>query len=190
MASSKPAVVIVPGAWHPPALYETLETALDKAGYTALTASLPSLDSQDPQATSCSADADTVRQYIMRLIETDGKDVVVLCHSYGGIPGGGAAHGLSKTSRVQRGQKGGVIGLVYLTAFVVPEKASLLQIMGGKHAPYLVPDKVHLSLFFRSHCSCEKHTKSSTSPPKDSVRFKALEMHFSMILTTSELRNW
>lgn len=150
MASSKPTVVMVPGAWHPPALYETMATALQKAGYTSVTASLPSLDPKDPQATSCSADADAVRQYILRLIETDEKDVVVLCHSYGGIPGGGAAHGLSKTSRTQQGLKGGVVGLVYLTAFIVPEKATLLQVMGGRHAPYLVPDQVRPSILSTS----------------------------------------
>lgn len=142
MASSKPTVVIVPGAWHPPSLYETFEIALDKAGYTSITASLPSLDSKDPQATSCSADTDAVRQLILPFIESDEKDVVVLCHSYGGMPGGGAARGLSKTSRTQRGLKGGVIGLVYVSAFVVAEKATLVQVMGGRHAPYLVPDQV------------------------------------------------
>ena len=150
MTISRPTIVIVPGAWHPTAAYEPLVNVLDTAGYSALTAKLPSLNSQDPQKDSCSADAKAVRQEILPLIEQHGEDVVVLCHSYGGIPGGGAAHGLSKASHGKHGQKGGEVGLVYLTAFVVPEKASLLQIMGGKHAPYVVPDQVIIHLLSHS----------------------------------------
>ena len=146
MTTSRPTIVIVPGAWHPTAAYEPFVNALDTAGYSALTVKLPSLNSQDPQKESCSADAEAVRQEILPLIEKQEKDIVVLCHSYGGIPGGGAAYGLSKASRVKHGQKGGVVGLVYLCAFVVPEKSSLLQVMGGKHAPYVVADQVFIHL--------------------------------------------
>ncbi len=68
----------------------------------------------------------------------------MLCHSYGGIPGGGAAAGLSTVTRARDGLKGGVLGLAYVAGFVVPENATLLQVMGGKHAPYVVSDNVSL----------------------------------------------
>lgn len=107
--------------------------------------SLPSCDTHAPQTSSCSADAEAVRKQILNLIDAEGKDVVVLCHSYGGIPAGGAASGLSKRARVKDGKKGGVIGLVYMSDFVVPAKSSLLEMMGGKHAPYVNPDQVRIS---------------------------------------------
>lgn len=77
-------------------------------------------------------------------METDDKDVVILAHTCSGIPAGGAAHGLSNTSRNDR--KGGVLGMIYLSAFVVPEGTSLLDYLGGKHAPYLVADQVSIQL--------------------------------------------
>lgn len=194
MANVKQAIVVVPGAWHPSTLYKTLENALRGYGYTAITANHPSLNSRNPQADSCSADADEVRRYILRLVECDGRDVVVLCHSYGGISGGGAAHGLSKTSRVKQGQNGGVIGLVYLSAFVVPENATLLQIMGGKHAPYLVPDQVcqtwSLLRPTRALLGWDlPNTDGSNSPQSDFLGSRALRRRSSTISTTKKLRN-
>ena len=67
--------------------------------------------------------------------------MILVAHSYGGIPAGGAAYGLSKYAREKDGRKGGIVGLVYMSAFVVPEGLSLLDYFGGKHAPYLVRDK-------------------------------------------------
>ena len=145
MASSRPLFLVVPGAWHQPEAYVKLATLLRKAECPAVVASLPSCDAQDPQNTTCSADAEAVRKHIIHSMDADGQDIVVVCHSYGGIPGGGAAHGLSKIARAKEGKKGGVIGLVYISGFVVPEGSSLLQIMGGKHAPYVDSDQVLVS---------------------------------------------
>lgn len=145
MASSHPSFVIVPGAWHQPEMYEKLVPFLDNAGYSAVIISLPSCDTQDPQKVTCSTDAEAIRRQIVRSIEADGKDIVVVCHSYGGIPGGGAAYGLSKTARAKEEKKGGITGLIYVSGFVVPEGSSLLETMGGKHAPYVDADKVSTS---------------------------------------------
>ncbi len=74
----------------------------------------------------------------------------MLCHSYGAIPGGGAAAGLSIMTRAREGLKGGLLGLAYVAGFVVPESATLLQVMGGKHAPYVVSDNVSFPLHLPS----------------------------------------
>ena len=145
MASSHPSFVIVPGAWHQPEMYEKLVTSLKGAGCSAVVCSLPSCDAQDPQKVTCSTDAEAVRKQIVHAIEAEGKDVVVVCHSYGGVPGGGGAFGLSKLARSREGQKGGVAGLIYVAGFLVPGKISLLNIMGGKHAPYVNTEQVPVS---------------------------------------------
>ena len=144
-STTKPNILIVPGAWHPSAAYHQFAEHLEISGYPTLTATLPSVGSSSPKAATCTEDADALRGQLLSLIESDGKDVLVLAHSYGGIPAAGAAYGLSKSSRRQEGKKGGVLGLIYLSAFVVPEGTSLLTYLGGKHAPYLVPDDVRLS---------------------------------------------
>lgn len=79
------------------------------------------------------------------MIDVEEKEVVVIAHSYGGIPAAGAAYGLSKTTRRQDSKKGVVIGLIYVSAFVVPKGRSLVEFLGGKHAPYLIPDQVSFS---------------------------------------------
>ncbi|KAL8782578.1 MAG: hypothetical protein Q9213_005256 [Squamulea squamosa] len=139
-SSSKITFVIVPGAWHPSSLYGDFVSHLQQAGYGAVVATYPSCNSQSPKTATCEEDTKAVRQLCMSLIEKESKELVLICHSYGGIPAGGAALGLSKAHRLQEGKDGGVIGLVYMTAFVVAEGSSLLTFLGGKHAPYLVPD--------------------------------------------------
>ncbi len=134
--------VIVPGAWHPASIYEGLTSQLQHAGYETVVATYPSCNSQDPKTATCEKDTKAVRQQCMSLIENQSKDLVLVCHSYGGMPAGGAAFGLSKKDRIQQGKEGGIIGLVYITAFVVPEGTTLLAFLGGKHAPYLIPDTV------------------------------------------------
>ena len=125
-----------------PSLYSSLLTLLRKSGYSATIPSLPSCDAQDPHNTTCSTDAEAIRKQIINSIESDGKDVVLICHSYGGVPGGAAAYGLSKTSRAKEGRRGGVIGLIYMCGFLITEGSSLLETLGGKHAPCVVENQV------------------------------------------------
>ncbi|KAL9083353.1 MAG: hypothetical protein Q9165_008553 [Trypethelium subeluteriae] len=138
--SANTTIIIVPGAWHPPPVYDGLVSRLNSASYDAFVPRLPSCDSSDPADATCSKDADAVRSAILHHLD-EGKDVLVLAHSYGGIPAGGAARGLSKAHRQKEGKKGGVIGLVYVSAFVVPGGVNLLTVMGGKHAPYVVENQ-------------------------------------------------
>lgn len=141
MAVSKPTFLLVPGGWHPPSAYFTFLTYLHKAGFPAVVAHLPSLDAKDPSSADCQKDAIAVRQQMLPLIDA-GQSVVIVCHSYGGIPGGGAAHNLSKSFREKQGKQGGVIGLIYMTSFVVPRDHSLLNYLGGQHPPYLLRNEV------------------------------------------------
>ena len=141
MAHSKATIVLVTGAWQPSSAYKALTSDLEEAGYPVLITNLPSLNPKDPSGCDCSSDAASVRKQIFPTIE-EGKDIIILCHSYGGIPAGGAARGLSKSARMKQGDKGGVVGLIYISAFVVPEGMSLVNYLGGKHPPYVISNKV------------------------------------------------
>ena len=142
MASSLPTIVIVAGAWQQPDTYASLTKALVDTGYPApIVPKLASCNNSDSSAGTCALDADVVRSAIVPLLDA-GLDVIVLAHSYGGIPAGGAAKGLSKTAREKQGKKGGILGLIHLTAFVVPEDKTLISLMGGKNAPYVNEDDV------------------------------------------------
>lgn len=152
MSAPKPTLFLVPGAWHPNTCFAPLSAQLAAAGFPTYLASLPSLNPVSPAAdATCTADALSLQAQLLPIIQ-EGKEVVVVCHSYGGIPAGGAAAGLAKKDRAERNEKGGVLGLIYLSGFVVPEGVSLVQALGGQHAPFLQPNqvcafKIHSSFF-------------------------------------------
>lgn len=77
-------------------------------------------------------------------LSDDGKEVVVVAHSYGGMVGAGAVKGLERIARHKAGKSGGVIMLVYMTAFVAKAGTSLLDMLGGKWLPWM---KIDVSVF-------------------------------------------
>lgn len=118
--SVKPTVVMVHGAWHSPVQYEPLPTLLVQAGYSLIFPHLPSIGGK---MATFDQDVTAVRDAIHTCVE-DGREVVVLMHSYGGVVGSEAAKGLS-VEDVQG--PGGVIKMIYLTACVVPEGGSMIE---------------------------------------------------------------
>lgn len=83
-------------------------------------------------------DAECIRNELERLVE-DGTEVIVVLHSYGGVVGTEAVHeSLGKKQRAAEGKKGGVIGLLYMCAFVLPEGVSIASAFGGQLPPYIV----------------------------------------------------
>ena len=82
-------------------------------------------------------DANIVRSEIVKLVEDEGKEVVVVMHSYGGVVGSQACEGLGRVQRQQKGLAGGVIRLYYMCAFVLPAGQSLDGMLGGP-PPFIV----------------------------------------------------
>jgi len=130
MSSTKPAIVIVPGAWHHPSQYTPLASRLEKAGYEVTTCDLPSTGGAKPTA-SLSADIDVIRQAIISHLERN-QNVALVCHSFGGITGSAAVQGLRPQDR---DGKAGVLKLIYLTAAISEAGSTVLTAGGGKHNP-------------------------------------------------------
>ena len=59
-----------------------------------------------------------------------GKDIILIMHSYSGIPETKSAHGVTKKEWEALGKKGGVAALLYVTAFLVGPGKSLGSTMG------------------------------------------------------------
>jgi hypothetical protein len=80
-------------------------------------------------------------------IADEGKDIVLVMHSYGGIPATESAHGLAKKDREAAGKKGGIVALLYVAALLVQPVMSLGSTLG---AGYGIPDyvKVDVSIHF------------------------------------------
>jgi pimeloyl-ACP methyl ester carboxylesterase len=123
---SKPIFVLLHGAWHTPRCWARLVSELDKAGYESVAPALPSSGSTPPTP-DWAEDVATIRKTVSDLIEKQ-RDVVVVMHSFSGMTGGTALDGLDKESRTSKNLKGGVVRLVYVVAFLVPE--------GFQHSPH------------------------------------------------------
>ena len=66
-------------------------------------------------------DVKAIRDTLTKLVDTEEKEVILVVHSYTGMPGAEAPKGLGKKDRQVKGLKGGVVRLVFIVAFAMPE---------------------------------------------------------------------
>lgn len=119
--ASKPTILIIPGAASPAALYRDVANYLESTGgYEVQVHELLSASRVPPQEPAgLPEDAAFFHEKLHELTDA-GKEVVVLCHSYGGLVATDAAHGLGKEERTRTGLEGGIVRIVYLTCIVGP----------------------------------------------------------------------
>ncbi|KAI0870486.1 hypothetical protein GGS24DRAFT_504694 [Hypoxylon argillaceum] len=122
--------------------YEPLRQALASKGYDTVCRSPPSV-SLPHGDTDLEADATFVHDQVLLPLIQEGKEVVVLMHSFAGVYGACGTKGLAKSVRSAAGQHGGVIALVFLASPCVPSGATTLGLMGiGEELlPWVVLDK-------------------------------------------------
>lgn len=114
-----PTIVIVPAACHPPALYGPLTKALEAHSIPSIVIPTPSVGAS-PGLKDSSEDVALIRNTVISLID-EAKDVTVLMHSYGGIPGSAALDGLGKSAREKEGKSNGIVRLIYVCSFALKE---------------------------------------------------------------------
>ena len=142
-AATKPTIVLIPGAWFHPSTYDQFISILQRLSYPIVYASYPSLNPSDPATADAAHDTEAVLQnFLLPLVENEGKDVVILMHSYGGVPGSSAARGLAKAQRSKKAKKGGVVGLIYFSGFVLPDGASVADGQGGQLPAWVKQNEV------------------------------------------------
>jgi len=94
--AERPSIVIVPGSFSPPSFYAAVAENLRRNGYEAIVGALVSA-SRVPPAPAATMDEDAVYfRGIVSGLADEGKDVVILTHSYGGVVGTEAAQGYAK----------------------------------------------------------------------------------------------
>ncbi|KAE8346495.1 hypothetical protein BDV24DRAFT_176424 [Aspergillus arachidicola] len=124
-----PTLILTPGSWHTPISLVHLQTALQTAGYPTQTIAHPTNGAEPPTKTLID-DTTNLRQTLSLLIDQEGKDVVLIAHSYGGLVISNAAEGFGKKDRGNRGLQGGIVLMVYMTALLVPRGKSLFGALG------------------------------------------------------------
>lgn len=146
---SKPHIVLVPGAWHAPFYMEAMVSKLQSLGYMIHARQMPAVGSST-SPTDLTTDIAALRSTIEEAIDT-GNDVVVICHSWGGMVTGSGLGGLSKQEREAKGKQGGVVRTGYMAAFIVDEGVSLMDVVGGK-------DPVWFDIKVRKNTSLANHS--------------------------------
>ncbi|PYH49851.1 alpha/beta fold hydrolase [Aspergillus saccharolyticus JOP 1030-1] len=140
-STNRPVIVIVPGAFGTPQGFEKLFPDLSQAGYTTHPGAYPSCNPSDPATVSAAQDIAFLRDNVLLpLLDQEGKDIVILAHSYGGVVGGGAARGLAKGTRSAEGKSTGVLGLIYVAGNITLEGESLFIAVGGAYPPFIKVD--------------------------------------------------
>ena len=135
---SKVTFVLVPGAGHRPDIYSTVMHKLYERGYPAIALALPS-NSADPPHETFEDDVKAIRDTLITLVDIEKKEVVLVLHSYAGLPGVEATKDLSKEERHAKSLEGGVARLVLIAGFQTPEEFGLTE-EGGKIPEWLKYD--------------------------------------------------
>lgn len=120
--TKKTSFIIVPGSFATAPLYDGLVAILRDQGHTARAIDLPSAnDGSRLPAPTGEDDAKHIREEVLTTLDGEkGSDVVVMLHSYSGVPGSSALKGLGRTDRSAEGKTTAVVGVLYLAAFVLP----------------------------------------------------------------------
>lgn len=134
---SKATIVVVPGAWQKPIVWDGFRATLKSAGYESEYVTLPTNGGTETPPAGLAEDVVAVRAALEPLVE-QGKEVVLLCHSSGGVIGSNAVEGFDAASHKAAGKTGGVVRVVFLAAFMLPKGQSLLGLLGGNPLPWMV----------------------------------------------------
>jgi pimeloyl-ACP methyl ester carboxylesterase len=122
---------------HVPAHFDRTRKYLEDSGYPCIGITLPG-NSGEPhiegRLVGIEEDLAAVRNTIVAELGP-GKNVVVVSHSYGSIPGTAALANLSIDARRAAGKPGGVQAAAIISGFVLPAGTSMLEVMGGALPP-------------------------------------------------------
>lgn len=136
-SATKPAIVLIHGAWHVPEHYSEFIEQLQYAGFEVFCPRLPTCDEAQRLAADMYSDAQVVRNQVIALADKS-RAVIMLLHSYGGAVGTEAIKGLSASERAGKELPGGVIHLIYMCGFMLQVGESV----GGASLPRPIPDPV------------------------------------------------
>jgi pimeloyl-ACP methyl ester carboxylesterase len=131
---TKPTIILIPGSYNPPSAYGSIVTALNTAGYPTTGISLPTVGSAPKEGLASPApsmyDDATAIAALAEQLADEGKDVVLVGHSYAGVPMSQSTKGLDKAARRAEGKGGGVVHLGFLSALVPELGGSAASLLG------------------------------------------------------------
>lgn len=115
--ATKPAVLIVPGSFCSTVPYQPLATQLRSLGYDTYLIPLQSVGRRPSPPPNMNDDAAFIADQVRKLID-QGLEIVIMAHSYSGVPVSQCTKGLTLKERGAQGLQGGISHLIYCTAIV------------------------------------------------------------------------
>ena len=117
-----------------------------------------------------------------------GKDVVLVLHSFGGVPGCAAAGTFLRFMRKDQGKEGGIVAVLFLATFASSKGMSYLQAFGGKHAPFVMMEvRVLHTWKWPSHCL---HGRDRVQYVTSQIPSMSSTTTFHLSMPTSTCLNW
>ena len=126
MAQGKPVYVFVGGVSHTPAFFEDVIRQMRTHGYESTAVAFPTCGDHTENRKQWE-EVTAIKEVVLSYLDGRKLDVVLVLHSYGGWPGSRAVKGLDKETRQQTGQSTGIVEVVFLAAFLLPENAPMSQ---------------------------------------------------------------
>jgi hypothetical protein len=119
---SKPSILFIPGSYTLLSVFQPLFDAISKEGYEIIGIHLPTVGSssrqgRDGPAPSMYDDAAVIAQEAENLAD-QGKDVILMGHSYAGVPMSQSVKSLGKEQRKAQSKPGGIVRLAYIACLV------------------------------------------------------------------------
>ena len=118
---SRPSILIVAGSFTRPQFYDQVVHAVKAKGYEIRALHSPSVGLEpgprEEEPPTMYDDATFIAKETKSLAD-EGKNVILVAHSYGGVPATESTKGLGKDERAAQGKKGGIVRLAYMTAMV------------------------------------------------------------------------
>ncbi|KAI1171684.1 Alpha/beta hydrolase fold-1 [Nemania sp. FL0916] len=171
MASRKPIIFFSPGGYHSPWVFDNVSAALKERGFEATATSLVSVGAPDANI-GLQDDVDHVRPQLVKLID-EGKEIILVGHSYGGLVVTNVAEGLGVKQRAAQGKTGGILMIIYMAALVLPAGTNISANYSpeagwdkadGKFKNFINPPEPYTSFYHDVEPSLAKKAVDSLQP--------------------------
>jgi pimeloyl-ACP methyl ester carboxylesterase len=129
---NKPVFVFVPGAWHAAEVWSKVSSLLKEQGYNSVSISLPTTSGDN---TLSLVDDVKATQEAIQAETSQGRNVVVVVHSYGGVVGESAIKSFTAKDGTASSNAGHVIGLFVIASGFAQPGMVFLDGSGGKPPP-------------------------------------------------------
>lgn len=116
----KPTILLIHGSMHDTSTWDLIIPKLEALSYPSSAIQLPTSNPSKPNLTPYD-DAAAIHEVMIQLLD-DGKEVVIIAHSYGAVPSLLAIEGHEIVARKEKGLEGGVKSFMAVSSVLISEK--------------------------------------------------------------------